>query len=72
MKITRTSPLTNITTTLDLPVTDEQMAEFALPPRQRRLIQDIFPALTPAQREFVKSGYTEEDWAKLFPPEEDE
>lgn len=69
MNITRISPLTGKATTMDLPVTYVQMAEFALP-GQRRLIQEIFPDLTPTQREFIKTGYTQADWDAMFPPEE--
>jgi hypothetical protein len=36
-----------------------------------RLIQDIFPGLTADQREFIKTGYTAEDWARMFPSAED-
>jgi hypothetical protein len=46
-----------------------QMREFDSP--SRRKIQDIFPDLTAGQREFIFTGYTEEDWATLFPPEEE-
>ena len=36
-------------------------------------IQDIFPYLTPAERELLISGICGECWDKLFPPEpEDE
>lgn len=72
MIITRTSPLTGVATTMDLPVTQEQLDEMALPGRIRRMVQDILPDLTPAQREFIKTGYTEADWLKMFPPEEGE
>ena len=65
MKITRTSPLTGKVTTLDLDVTSAQMTEFAS--SNRRLVQEIFPNLTAAEREFIKTGYTQEDWNRLFP-----
>jgi hypothetical protein len=64
MKITRTSPLTGGQTTLDLPVTEEQIQAY----QRGGLIQDVFSHLTPGQREFIMSGYTEEDWAKMFGP----
>lgn len=35
-------------------------------------IQDIFPYLTPSERELLISGTCEECWKKLFPPEPDE
>lgn len=71
MIITRISPLTGRATTMDLPVTQDQLDEFAAP-RRARLIQDIFPDLSADQREFIKTGYTRDDWDKLFTPEEAE
>ena len=35
-------------------------------------VQNIFPQLTPDEREFIQTGYTKAEWEKLFPPEEDE
>jgi hypothetical protein len=61
--ITRRSPLTGEETTLDLPVTEDQLNRHA---NGEALIQDIFPDLTPAQREFIKTGYTGEDWQAMF------
>lgn len=72
MQVTRTSPLTGKATTLDLPVTQAQLDEFALPAGQRRYVQDIFPECDAAQREFLMTGYTQEDWDAIFPPEEDD
>lgn len=69
MKIYRVSPLTEKMNCMDLDVTPEQLAELARPAHARRLVQEIFPDLSPAEREFVKTGYTPEDWANLFPPE---
>jgi hypothetical protein len=69
MLVTRVSPLTGKETTLDLPVTQAQLDEMALPGSQRRYVQDIFPDLTQAQREFIKTGYTEADWDAMFPDE---
>lgn len=71
MLIERRSPLTGKVNTMDLPVTQAQLDEMALPGPQRRYVQDIFPDLTNDEREFIKTGYTPEDWAAMF-PEEDE
>lgn len=68
MKITRRSPLTGEENTLDLDITQEQVDLYN---SGASYIQDIFPNLTPAEREFVKTGYTEADWAAMFPPEEE-
>src|SRR5262245_57342516 len=35
------------------------------------LLQDAFPTLTRADREFLKSGMTDEGWNLLLKPEED-
>lgn len=69
--VTRMSPLTRVENTMELPITQEQLDEFERPGRTR-LIQDIFPELTPPQREFVKTGYTPEDWQAIFGSGEDE
>ena len=58
MKITRRSPFTKILNTMDLPVTAEQYARW----ERGALAQDVFPHLTPSQREFIISGCTDEDW----------
>jgi hypothetical protein len=69
MKVIRKSPLTGEYNTMELPVTQAQLDEMALPGPQRRLIQVIFPNLTQAEREFIKTGYTQDDWDQMFPPE---
>lgn len=69
MLITRKSPRTGKENTMDLPVTQEQMDRCN---QGKDLIQRIFPDLTPAQREFIKTGYTQEDWVAIFPPEEED
>jgi len=35
-------------------------------------MQQIFPQLSADQREFLMTGCTPEEWAALFPPEDDE
>lgn len=70
MNITRTSPFTGKQTTLDLDVTLEQLKEMDSP--NRRKIQHIFPNLTVNDREFIKTGYTSEDWITLFGNDDDD
>lgn len=67
MEILRKSPLTGNLNVMDLPVTEEQMRRFEA---RQGYIQDIFPDLTPSQREFIKTGYTDEDWQAIFGPED--
>lgn len=66
MIVTRTSALTNTVRSIDLPVTQEQIDAW----ENGELIQDAMPALTPDQREFIKTGITPEEWAKCFGDEE--
>lgn len=68
MLITRKSPFTGNVNTRDIPATESQMAEFALP--NRRNIQDIFPNLSADDREFIKTGITPEEWAATFGDDE--
>lgn len=35
-------------------------------------IEDAFPYLSPADREFLISGFSPAGWAQAFPPEDDE
>ena len=58
MKITKTSELTGITRTLDLPVTEDQIQVWL----DGMLIQAAMPNLDADQREFVKTGITPEEW----------
>ena len=61
MKITRTSPFTGKTRTLDLPVTFEQMGKYQ---NGEGYLQDIFAHLSPGEREFILTGVTDEEWSE--------
>jgi hypothetical protein len=61
MKITRTNPFNGEVNTLDIPVTDEQIQAYAA----GALIQDAFPNLSAGDREFIKTGITEESWENM-------
>ncbi len=67
MIITRTSPLTGKTNSLELPVTEIQFKAW----EAGVLLQDAFWNLNSDEREFIKTGYTTEDWDKMLPPEEE-
>ena len=54
--------VSGITRTLDLPVTQEQLDNYA----QGALLQNAFPNLSADEREFIKSGITTEEWESLF------
>lgn len=63
MKITRTSTISGEENTLDLPVTQEQLARYYI---EKVLLQEAFPNLNAAEREFIKSGITEDEWKAMF------
>jgi hypothetical protein len=68
MVITRKSVFTGVTHSLDLPVTEEQMKMYS----QGTLLQNAFPHLSSADREFIKSGVTNSEWQKMFGVGEEE
>ncbi len=68
MKITRTSQATGKINTMDLPVTDKQLAAW----HSGTFAQDAFPDLNADEREFIMTGITPEEWNEMFPPEEEE
>ena len=61
MKITRTNPFNGEVNTLDIPVTEEQVQAYM----NGALIQDAFPNLSAGDREFIKTGITEESWENM-------
>lgn len=65
--VERVSPLTGKASTMDLPITAEQLMEFCQD-ENRVLIQKLLPTCKGAEREFLKTGYTPEDWKVMFPP----
>lgn len=62
MLITRTSPFTGITNTLEINVTEEQLKNW----HSGELIQNAMPHLTPDEREFIMTGITSEEWELAF------
>lgn len=62
MLITRKSIITGKINTMDLDVSDQQLAEW----EGGKLIQDVFPHLNASEREFMMSGITPEEWDKMF------
>ena len=59
MDVTRRSLLSDTETTLDLPITPDQIARW----RGGALLEQAFPNLTPYQREFWMTGLTPEEYA---------
>ena len=58
MLITKQSVMTGEKNTMLLPVTNEQIERW----QDGELIQNVFPHLTPSEREFLISGVTPEEW----------
>ena len=67
MEITRKSFLSGITTTRELDVTKAQLDAYDT---GKVLLQNAFPNLSAGDREFIKTGITEEEWDNLFADEE--
>jgi hypothetical protein len=63
MQITKTSVLTGIKRTKDLPITEEQYNQWL---SGESLIQDIMPKLPAEDREFIKTGIIDEEWTSFF------
>jgi hypothetical protein len=51
---------------MDLPVTEDQVNKY----NNGALIQDAFPNLNASQREFLKTGLTDDDWDNMFSPDD--
>lgn len=62
MKITKTSSLSGVERTMDLPITEEQLKSW----EDGMLIQNAMPNLTSEQREFLITGVIQEEWDEMF------
>ena len=62
MKVTRTSPISGITHTLEVNCTPAQLAAWEAGMK----IQDAMPTVPAPLREFVKSGITPQEWGAMF------
>ena len=58
MKITRKDPWSGKTNTMDINVTQAMLDDW----KEGTLIQYAMPDLTPDEREFIKTGMTNESW----------
>lgn len=63
MKVTRVSPLTGITNTIDVPCTREQYDAWA---NGHDHIQNIMPDVDAGLREFLMTGITPDEWDKYI------
>jgi len=62
MLITRKSPFSGETHTLEIDVTQAQLANW----ENGELIQKAMPNLSPDDREFIMTGITPEEWNDTF------
>lgn len=62
MLITKTSSLSGIERTMDLPITDQQLKAW----EDGELIQNVMSHLSPSEREFLITGVVQEEWEELF------
>lgn len=67
MEVTRTSKLSGVTRTLDLPITMDQLIDYS----RGALIQDAFWNLSVSEREFFMTGITDEEWQQFIAATED-
>ena len=63
MKITMKDPFTGKFNTMELDISFHDYASWKY---GGKLIQDAMPNLTPSEREFIKTGITDESWNKMF------
>jgi hypothetical protein len=69
MQLTRKDPMTGISNTIELDITDFQLTQWE---QGLGLIQDIFPNLNDDEREFIMTGLTADSWDALFAKAADE
>lgn len=62
MKIIRVSPFSGKTNVREIDVTEEQIKLW----EGGELIQNAMPNVSPGDREFIKSGITDEEWNETF------
>ncbi len=62
MKITRISPFSGNTNSMEIEVTQEQLSSW----ESGVLIQNAMPNLSADEREFIMTGITPEEWDSAF------
>lgn len=65
------SPISGKLNELELPINHVEFANCLQAYRRGALLQDAFSALDAAQREFVKTGITPQEWEEMFGEVED-
>jgi len=72
MLVEMVSSFSGKTNTMELDVTYEQLYRIDNRRYTAELIQNIVPNLTPAQREFLMTGITPEEWTAIYGEIDDE
>jgi hypothetical protein len=62
MRVVRTSMFTGKLHIKELPITEAEIARW----KNGELIQNVWPRLSPSDREFIKTGVTAEEWDEVF------
>lgn len=62
MTITRASPFSGKVNSMEIDVTEDQLAAW----KSGQLIQAVMPNLTPDEREFIMTGITPNEWDSMF------
>ena len=62
MLVTRVSPITGITNSWEIAVSEQQMADW----QSGTLIQLVMPNLSADEREFMMTGITPSEWDEIF------
>lgn len=70
MLIQKQSMVTGILHTRDIPVNHQKYQKWISLGVKAPHVQDMFPELSPDDREFLLTGITPEEWDNMFPEEE--
>lgn len=65
-KISKRSAISGTLNEIEIPMSDEEFTKAYEVYKAGALIQVAFPNLTPAQREFIMTGITQEEWDEMF------
>ena len=63
MQVSKVSNISGKENSMDLNVTQDQLDQYA---QGGVLLQNVFPNIKPAEREFIKTGVTPTEWDEMF------
>ena len=70
--LARTSSISGDINEMEIPMSIRDYSIAIHKWKEGAMIQDAFPTLSPAIREFIMSGITPQEWEEMFGPEEDD